>query len=47
MDSTGRKAASRILERRDNVVAVDFRPQTQPPEPRFPGGAALREPMAA
>ena len=36
--------ARRIIQRRDNVVAVDFRqPQPEPPDV-FPGAAALDHP---
>jgi hypothetical protein len=32
-----------IIARERNVVRVDFRRKTEPPSPRFPGAAALRE----
>lgn len=39
---------SRIIGRQDNIVMVDFaRPSAaHPPEPRFPGGGAMRAPMS-
>lgn len=40
------RPASRIIDRRDNVIAVDFRGPGDPhaPEPKFPGAAGAREP---
>ena len=32
-----------IIARQRNVVRVDFRREPEPPSPRFPGAAALRE----
>jgi hypothetical protein len=40
-------AARRIVSRERNVVRVDFRREPDPPAPRFPGAAALRELPAA
>ena len=32
-----------VIERRDNVLVVDFTRRSEPPAPRFPGANALRE----
>lgn len=31
-----------VIDRDHNVVRVDFRRRPDPPQPKFPGGAALR-----
>ena len=31
-----------VIGREHNVVLVDFRPQPEPPAPRFPGAGALQ-----
>ena len=37
------RAERLIIARERNVVRVDFRRKTEPPSPKFPGAAALRE----
>lgn len=32
-----------VIDRRDNVLVVDFTRRSEPPAPRFPGANALRE----
>ena len=38
------RAARFVTGRQDNVVRVDFRRDTDPPSPRFPGAAGQRIP---
>jgi hypothetical protein len=37
---------NRIIDRRDNIVLVDFEREPDPPAPRFPGASGVR-PVAA
>jgi hypothetical protein len=37
------RARSRVVERENNILRVDFRHEPDPPAPKFPGAGAMHE----